>query len=189
MTRPQTGTGVKCVPLSHLLRCLVPSFPFRLSSLLFRSSRVDVGLRIERPPPEAMAALARGRTMSSSSGMTRGEPVPRARGETWRDASADTVHASMSMGVVLVGAGRNGRGVDGARGSRTGGGGTALYCPGDIVYVLKGEGCLGSLGYRCDGCALPSGEQLEITRGPVPQGSWRGRRWNERRGLARDKRT
>lgn len=79
---------------------------------------------------------------SSSSAMASGVPVPRAEGDTFRDASAETVHASISIGVEfrdacagrrgsvverggVVGAGRRGS-VVGAFGSRLGGGGTAL---------------------------------------------------------------
>ena len=114
------------LPFSHLLRCLLPSFPFRSSSLRFRLSRTGVSFRGSPPPVTPAFRATCGGT--SSREMVKGLPVPSAAGETWSDSSAETVHASMSMGVLdwACGAGRRGRVVVWAFGLRLGGGGTAL---------------------------------------------------------------
>ena len=116
------------LPFSHLRRCRLPSLPFSSASLLFMLSLLLGGRRGASTgfSSPSLSKVTLRFLASSSRGMVRGVPVPRATGEMLRDCRADTVQASMSMPVAdwLAGVGLAGSWVPEV--AYSGGGGTAL---------------------------------------------------------------
>lgn len=101
----------------------------------------------------------------ASRGIVRGDPVPRAMGETLSDWSAEMVQASMSM--AELGAAVAGKMLLAVAwlGGDSGGGGTALYMAMVVVDDADDAGC--SLPKR-DGETAVSKTSLSVSVGAAP---------------------